>query len=335
MNKTLNTKFKADETQRLLSYQLCENEDFEQVIFNSLYYQTDPVDCFQNLLYGFIYSPKIKETEDTFFSFFVTHMKEDQYFQIFKSIPTFASKFMEQYKSGAYSNEQFISILKEKKYFDPFDFFQFIENKTHDNFKKLYYSTFTKNDIKKNLFNFITFSLKNDSCIDFIHSCIDNNHIQTEDLITFALNPENPINGYKRFYILNDQSDYEFKMTHINELVNLIKDDIDLVKNIPIEFYAELYKDNTTLWLIYAGLKLYFSYDFNFNEFLYKQNEKETLSLIKDFKNNYPNLYESLYINSASKLSDDFKSKSILQKIILSLDMQENGLQNNVIKKRL
>lgn len=335
MNKTLTTKFKADETQKLLSYQLCENEDFEQVILNSLYYQTDPVDCFQNLLYGFIYSPKIKETEGSFFSFFVSHIKEDQYFQIFKSIPTFASKFMEQYKSGKHSNEEFISILKEKEYFDPFDFFQFIENKTHDNFKQLYYSTFTKNDIKKNLFNFITFSLKNDSCIDFIHSCIDNNHIQKEDLITFALNPENPINGYKRFYILNDQTDYEFKMTHIIELADLIKDEVDLAKHIPMEFYAELYQHHNTLWLIYAGLKLSYSYDINFNELIYKYNEQETLSLFRDFKDNYPNLYQSFYVDNVSELSDDIKSKNIIQKIILSIDMQENGLINNIIKKRL
>ncbi|HCJ8467941.1 TPA: hypothetical protein NV714_001663 [Escherichia coli] len=335
MNKTLTPKFKTDETQRLLSYQLVENEDLEQVILNSLYYRNAPVDCFQNLLYGFIHRPKIKETEDTFFSFFVSHIKEDQYFQIFQNIPTFASKFIDQYKSSAYSNEEFISILKGKKYFDPFDFFQVMEQKTPNEFKKLYYNSFTKNDIKTSIFNIIAYPFKHEYSMDFINYCIDKNYIEKEDLIRFAINPLNEINGHNRFYILYKQSDYEFRLTHVNELVNLIKDDIDLVKNIPIEFYAELYKDNTTLWLIYAGLKLYFSYDFNFNEFLYKQNEKETLSLIKDFKNNYPNLYESLYINSASKLSDDFKSKSILQKIILSLDMQENGLQNNVIKKRL
>lgn len=65
--------------------------------------------------------------------------------------------------------------------------------------------------------------------------------------MTFALNPENSINGYKRFYILDNQSDYEFKMTHINELVNLIKDEVDFAKHIPMEFYAELYQQNDTL----------------------------------------------------------------------------------------
>lgn len=335
MNKTLTTKFKADETQRLLSYQLCENEDFEQVILNSLYYQKAPVDCFQNLLYGFIHSPKIKETEDTFFSFFVSHIKEDQYFQIFQNIPTFASKFMDQYKSSVYSNEEFISILKGKKYFDPFDFFQVMEDKTPNELKKLYYNSFTKNDIKTSIFNIIAYPFKHEYSMDFINYCIDKNYIEKEDLIRFAINPLNKINEHNRFYILNNQTDYEFKITHINELADLIKDEVDLAKHIPMEFYAELYQQNNTLWLIYAGLKLSYSYDINFNELIYKYNEQETLSLFRDFKDNYPNLYQSFYVDNASELSDDIKSKNIIQKIILSIDMQENGLINNIIKKRL